>query len=313
MPAAEQLEAIDFDASITLSVGWRSGAKVKLGQLSVGQDVAGELRSIVREAVDGILAREPAAWAPDTDLSVETYLTISRSDLGSAPTLAAEHQDAVLFDALGTAERLTTLGPAELPAADLIFYAITIGSDPGSRITFLRRVNPRRGLRGGRVFTSYSDVLTRIEDPVFAFDRDIDLVFVGDEALILSQSAFVALFRAQASLMALIPGWTTDLSGHIAISVAGQARLTAKATRDSRIRTRLEAVVKRGHLPSVPSQKVREKMAELELDQDRLIDSDGNLTFEDDDIALVLQFLNEDLFPGALTGTGFRADKKAAR
>jgi len=307
------LEAIDISEALTLSVGWRSGQKVKLGQLTVGSDVELALREIVNGALSAIDEREAEIWAPDADLSPETYLVMNQSDLGNAPKLAGEHGEATLVDALGSAEGLPTLNPNDLPAADMQFYAITIGDSPGTRVTFLRRINPRRGLRGGKLLTSYHDVLTRIEDPVFAFDEYIDLVFSGESVIILSQSSFMAIFRAQQTLMAQVPGWTAELASHIAITTDGQERLSAKAIRDSRMRTRLEAIVKRGHLADVPVSTIRSKMDELGLDQAQLLDSSGNFEMEDADIPVVLQFLNEDLFPGALTGVGFRADKKATR
>jgi hypothetical protein len=310
-PDPNPLEAIDISESLTLSVGWRSGQKIKLGQLTVGGDVELALREIINGALYAIDEREAEAWAPDADLSPETYLFMSQTELGTAPILASEHGEMTLVEALGSAESLPSLNPNDLPAADMQFYAITIGDTPGHRATFLRRLNPRRGLRGGKLLTSYHDVLTRIEDPVFAFDEYVDLIFAGELVLILSQSSFVSIFRAQQTLMAQVPRWTTELAGHVAITTEGQERLSAKAIRDSRMRTRLEAIVKRGHLSDVPVATIRIKMDELGLDQARLLDSSGNFEMEDVDIPVVLQFLNEDLFPGALTGVGFRADKKA--
>jgi hypothetical protein len=310
---ANWLSDFDVDGSLSLSVGWKSGTKIRLGQLTVGEDVADSLRDVVFAAVDAIHRREPEPWAPDADLSQETYLVIKQHDLGEAPALSGVQPGQGLASALMAAEDLGVLSPQELPKADLQFYVITIGSTPGARVSFLRRTNPRRGLRGGKLLTSYHDVLTRIEDPIFAFDDLIDLIFVDDVVLISSQSAFVALFRAQQTLMAQVPRWSAELASHIAITTDGQERLSARAIRDSRLRMRLEAIVKRGHLADVSPAVVRVKMTELGLDQDRLIADSGELMLEDSDIPLVLQFLNEDLFPGALTGTGFRADKKAAR
>lgn len=155
--------SVDVGSAITLSVGWRSGQKTKLGQLAVGPDVETELRAILAAALDDLDRRSPESWAPDADLTPETYLTMEVGDLGDAPALAAEHQPASLVDVLLGAESLSVLHPRDLPLPDLTFYALTVGNDPGRRVAFLRRANPRRGLRRGRLMTSYSDVLTRIE------------------------------------------------------------------------------------------------------------------------------------------------------
>lgn len=148
---------------------------------------------------------------------------------------------------------------------------------------------------------------------MFAFDELVDLVFAEGRVLVLSQSAFTALFRSQATLMAQVPGWTTELADHVPIGPEGQKRLSAKAIRDSRVKTRLEAIVKRGHLADVGPDLIRERMGDLGLDPSTLLDAEGQLILEEEDIPGVLQFLNEDLFVGALTNAGFRADKKAPR
>jgi len=311
--SGDEFKDFDVDGSLTLVVGWRSGTKLKLGQLTVGHDVEQALRDVVYAAVDGINRREPEAWAPDADLTQETYLVIPQTELGEAPLLANYPNGSTLADALQSAEDIDVLNPQALPAADLQFYSITIGSTPGSRVSFLRRTNPRRGLRGGKLLTSYHDVLVKVSAPIFAFDDLIDLIFLNDKVFISSQTAFISIFRAQETLMSQIPVWSRELASHVAVSVDGQERLTAKAIRDSRLRMRLEAIVKRGHLADVSPEVIRDKLRELGLDDEALLNSSGQFVMEDADIPVVLQFLNEDLFPGALTGTGFRADKKAAR
>lgn len=307
------LADVDVSSSISLSVGWKSGTKTQLAQLLLGSEVATVLRSVASAAIEQIADKEGEPWAPDADLSQETFLYLTQTELGEAPVLGGRMTGTPLAQALSRAEDLEALSPRKLPASDIQFYAITLGDEPGNRAVFLRRVNPRRGLRGGKLLTSYHDVLVAIDDPVFAFDEYIDVVFFGDRVYVLSQTAFMAIFRAQDSLMAQIPQWSAQLASHVPISVDGQERLTARAIRDSRLRVRLESIVKRGHLVDVPSKRIRKRMTKLGLDQERLLDSTGMLEMQDDDIPIVLQFLNEDLFPGALTGMSFRADKKAAR
>ncbi|GAB2854837.1 hypothetical protein [Nocardioides pacificus] len=309
----DEVAQVDVEGSLTLSVGWRSGQKTKLAQVAMGDDVAAELRGVLRATVVDLQERSPEPWAPDADLSPETYLWLPRGDLGDAPVLASEHQGLSLAEALAAAETLMPLTPGKLPTQDLTFYALTVGSTPGERVSFLRRTNPRRGLKGGRVLTSLHDVLTRISDPIFAFDDLVDLVFVGDRVCVLSQTSFVALFRTQQVLIAQVPGWSAELAAHVEMTEDGRARLTAKAIRDSRAKTRLEAIVRRGHLANVSASTIKTRMVDVGLDPTLLLDANGRLRLDDDDIPTVLQFLNEDLFVGALTNVGFRADRKAQR
>ena len=286
---------------------------MRLGQVLLGSEVAATFREVIADTLDDMSQRENEAWTPEADQSSETFLTLHQDLLGSAPVLASDLTQPTFAEALLTAEGLPVLTPQSIPAANLELYALTIGNTPGSRAAFVRRANPRRGLRAGRLLTSLSDTLTRIDEPVFGFDLNIDLIFVGERVHVLSQSAFRALFRDQEALAAQVPAWTGDLAGHLPISQAGLDRLAAKAVRDRRIASRLETIVNRGHLDGITSDRIRETMTQVGLDPDVLLTDAGELEFADEHIPTVLQFLNEDLFYGAITNVSFRADKKAAR
>lgn len=312
MPAT-LLSEIDSSDPITLTVGWRSGKKLKMAQIILGEAVAKAFREVVVEALDDLSQRTPEPWTPEADVAPETYLTLQQELLGEAPLLASEHGSMSFTEAVLAPEALSVLHPGDLPARDLELYVITVGGTPGSRSAFVRRSNPRRGLRAGRLLTSYHDVLTRISDPVFGFDLDIDFVILGDHVYVLSQIAFSKLFRDQDALKAQVPRWAGTIAAAIPMEPAGLERLKARALRDSRLARRLETIANRGHLDDVPTDELRKKMEEVGLDPDLLLNARGELTLEEDHIAHVLYFLNEDFFYGVLTNAGFRADRKAAR
>lgn len=297
---------------ITLAVGWTVGKNTKIRQLMLGNDVASEFYRIAQQTVENLREREPEVWAPDADLTPETYLVFPTVDVNEFPRLTSDHDGKSFLDVLAHAERLEAINPKHLPTGDITFYAIAIG-EPGDRVVFIRRINPRRGLKRGKIYSTLSDTLQRVEDPIFAFDEWVDLVLHGDNLYVLSQTVFAAFFRDQESLAKKIPEWIDQLSEHFPLTAESRKLLTAKVTRDSRMKARLEAIVRRNHLATVSTETLRTAMEDNELDPERLLDQDGNLLLEDDDVAPVLYLLNEDLFTGSLTKTGFRADKKAAR
>ena len=196
--ATESIEfsAIDAYEAVTLSVGWKSGSKVKLGRVPMTTDVADAFREGIAAVAANVVEREAEPWSPDADVTPETYLVAARSSLGGAPIMTGIPFDAEdLPSALKLASELHELHPNELPTADLSFYAVTVGDDPEDRTVFLRRSNPRRGLRRGKWFTSFGDALAKIDDPIFSFDDDADLIFQGDAVFVLSQTAFAMLFQ----------------------------------------------------------------------------------------------------------------------
>jgi hypothetical protein len=307
------ISGIDPQESLTLSVGWRSGRKTKLRQISIGGDVERAFRTVLHSALQDLNQREPEPWSPDADLTPETYLVLPAADLGDAPVLAAEHGGMSLAAALQAAEALPVMHPDDLPAGDLSFYSLTVGNTAGRRTVFLRRTNPRRGLKKGRFYTFLGDSLQRLNEPIFAFDDRVDLLFVDDRVAVLSQTVFAAMFRDQDVLAAQIPAWADELHSVVPVSDDGRQRLINRALKDTRLRARLEAIVHRGHLPTVSSATMTQALTDAGMDPSTLIDAEGKLSLEEDDIPQMLYFLNEDLFVGALTSTGFRADKKAAR
>lgn len=312
MAEDEPFAELDVQETVTLTLGWTT-TRTKLRQVPLNHEVADAFREVLSSTLRDLAMREAQDWAPDADLSPETYLTLDVSELGEKPELMVEHGGVSLMDALLSAEDLPVLKSTTLPAADLSFYAITLGNTAGERAVFLRRTNPRRGLKRGRIYSIFSDTMQTVEDPIFAFDEWMDLVCVGDTVAILSQTVFAALFRGQDALQKQVPSWTTDLSAAVDIAQEGRKRLEERALRDSRIRARLEAIVRRGHLSTVSTETLLDAMEKSGLDAGQLIDQDGSFVLEDEDIAPVLYFLNEDLFAGSLTNTSFRADKKATR
>lgn len=318
--AADALKGFDAFAPgepLTFFVGWLSGKSYQLRQLKLHLDIEEEFRHIAREVLEGaegmkgVLDRESETWAPDAQIFPETYLECSIEEVGDAPKLTGRPKDERFLKVLQAAEDLLVIDAKDLEARDLSIYGFAIGS-PHERIVFIRRANPRRGLRRGKFLGRYSDSLRRVEDPVFAFDGLIDLVVVGKRLVVLSQNAFSMLFRDQTELKKLVPKWGETLTSHFPVEEASLARLVSKAGRDSRHRQRLESIVSRGHLKGLTKEGLQEAMEACELDPKKFFTSEGKLRVEEGDEAALLYFLNEDLYRGLITGEQYRADKKAS-
>lgn len=310
----EGLTSIDVGETqpITLAVGWTVGKNTKIRQILLGEAVAREFFLVARRTLEDLAGREAAQWTPDADLTPETYLVFPAAEVGEAPKLTSDHDGRRFLEVLAQAERLEAINPKHLPTGDVSFYAIVIG-EPGSRTVFIRRSNPRRGLKRGKIYGTLGDTLQRVDAPIFAFDEWVDLVLSESNLYVLSQTVFAAFFRDQETLAKKIPEWIEELATHVPLTSETRERIMIKVTRDSRMKARLEAIVRRDHLRTVPSETLRRAMEDNELDPERLLDAGGNLTLSEEDVPQVLYLLNEDLFTGSLTKTGFRADKKAAR
>lgn len=307
---AVDLNRFNLEGDLTLSVGWRSGNKMKLGRIETSSDLREQFREAIIRTVQNVAERTAEAWSAEADMTAETYLVARVDNLGDRPELVASFRGVALAEALSRAETIPPLHAGDLPVADMVIYALTVG-DVGERATFLRRMNPRRGLRKGKIFTSLRDSLTRIDEPVFAFDELTDIIFAGEDVIVLSGTAFSALFRSQEELRAQVPRWSEELSSHVPISDASKELIISRALNVTRVRTRLESIATRGHLEGVSSEQLRQSMISVGIDPDEMMDSDGRLNLTEDTVDRAVNFLNEDLFAGSITSIPFRADKKA--
>ena len=310
VPSPPKVAEVDPYASLTLVVGWRSGPKLKVQQIPVTDDVAGELGRVVESVLHDLESREPERWSAEAIVERETYLRLPVADLGDKPTLARDVEEhGALVDALRAAAALPALGAGKVPAADLLFYAMVVGDDATNRSVFIRRANPRRSLKGKMMTAFRGEALARVDGPVFGFDEDVDLVVVDDEMLVLSQTAFAQLFRDQQALRALVPAWSKVLSDALPFADGAVDALVEKVLNDSRLRSRLESAATRP-LPTMAA--LRKAMEDSDIDPEDHIE-DGKLVVTPTSVRDLLQVLNEDYFPGVFSGTLYRADRKTQR
>lgn len=302
----------DTTGDMTLVIGWRSGTKTKLRRVNMDQSVAADMRAVAVAVAEDIAGRENEAWSPEAASAPEVLLTLATGEVGPTPTLARDIEElSPLLNALRLASALDPMTAENLPAAELQFYALVIGDNVGDRTVWIRLTNARRGLRRGRSFTKLADTLTKVEDPIFGFEDDLDMVAKGGVLGILNQGAFKKLFRDNSDLADQVPSWIASWTEHLAITEDAEQVLVARCRADSRLRMKLESISFRGHLPSVPPARIRTKMHEFGMDASRFFNEHGDLDFLAEDVPDLLKVLNEDIFKGALTDTLFRADRKA--
>lgn len=309
---APSLPTLLTEGDMTLAVGWRSGPKTKVKRVNMSQGVEAELRIVATAVAADVESREVARWSPEIVSSPEVVHVVPVAEVGSGPVLAKDVEGfGTLLQALAQAGDLPKLTASELPAAELQFYALVIGDEAASRTVWIRLTNVRRGLKPDRkIFTTLDDTLTKVLDPIFGFDDDLDLVAAGGQLAVLSQGSFKKLFRDNEQLAAQIPAWIAHITDHLPIVPAAEAILAEKSKKDSRVRNKLEAINFRGHLPNVPPATIRKAMRDYGLDAKRFFNQQNKLDFKEEDVSDLLKVLNEDLFKGLLTDAKFWASAK---
>lgn len=291
----------------SLVVGFRDGRSVQVGQVSIGTVVADELRGIVEESAAGLAEMPRRPWTAEAAWERDELRVIQRTQLDEdnpvvAALEASEYPDVVLDD---------------LRTKSLIFYAVVVGPQPDTatadqRRVFLRKTNPRLGAERKVITVLTGDELTRITQPLFTFDRRVDLVYVpGRGILAVNEGPFDILFRDTPELMEKTPAHARTLAGALPLAEGSEQVLVDAAVKYARVRRRVLAAVERGHLVNVTAQQLRSELRRQGFaPRDHM--QDGQLVITDANVTDLMRVLNEDLLTGGLSGQRFEIERKTA-
>lgn len=298
MKPNELIERLDRTPS--LAVAWRSGETVEIARVEVGREVADIFARIAREHVEGLAERRGRRYAPDLDI-------VAKEEYATAPVARLDANGAVI-DMTTDVVMMDPMPASQLPQRTLLFYAFVFDGIAA----FVRKTNPHVSAKRGHVLTRLSGALIQIEEPVFDFDRRVDLVITDDELLISNTTAFEYLFKDDDFLTRNIPKWVQAIADELPFAPGSDEVLIERGMSNTRRRRRLEAIVERDHLRGVKIGMLRAMAKRCGLDTSRIIKR-NQLVVDAETIDDVLKLLNEDLFVGGLSGDSFEVDKKAAR
>lgn len=296
------LERLRAPRAIGLTVAWRAGRRLDASDIRVSESVADHLRDAVTTTLAQVRERDLRAYGPDMQLETEEALYVNDADLVSESGLAA----VLLPD-----QPLQTISARTLPERPLVLYAVTFQS-AGEPVAFVRKTNPRKSATAGRMLALLGNTLTDADKPVFTLDPSFDLIVTPRGVVALVQGVFELLFKETDAVLEAIPGWVGAIAAHLPLAGDGAALLEEKALTSSRLRRRLRAINERGHLAHVDIARVQAHIRALGLEEADFIDGDELVVDEADPMTL-LELLNEDLFTGGLTDTGFRSERKSPR
>ena len=299
VPSWDQLST----AGLTLSIGWETGATktVHVRTLPLNRKAGDDLRAAVREAATRLRDWSPTAYNPEMELDDESYAVIDREQLAADSSIMTELEQSSVSD--GSIDDLNRA---------LLFYAISVGP-PDQRVVFLRRHNPISNLRR-KWFGTFGDELAPVDDKLISLDLDqFDVVLVaGHGLLVFNLRQYERLFRDSPELLARTPAKVEELHQQLALTEGTRQVLTTVATSNSRIRTRLHAIVSSGRLENLDVDRLRAAMQQFGLDPDLHLSPDG-LKFDEPEAMAMMELLNEDLSVGVLTETTYVIARKSPR
>lgn len=293
-------EAVAADQPLSLLLLARRPRGLASSQVNIADDVAAYLRAAASATVEDFLDRDVIPYQADMDLAPEEALSFSSSEgIGEAP----------IFTELFPQSPPDLENARQLQLWRLAAYAVIAG-DGNAQVAFVRKANPGRLARPGRLMTTVGQTLSRIDAPVLAFDDRFDLIVTPTAVVSSSQPVFEDFFRYAPELLEHVPAWVEEIAANLPLAGDGAQILAEKCHSDSRLRRRLRAIVDRGHLAQVTTEHLVAHISALGLRVEDFV-ADDELLVDAQNPYTLMYLLNEDLFVGGLTQDRFRSDRKS--
>ena len=297
MPISED---IDMDGAATLVVAWRSGRHANARVLKAGRDVITVLRGYAKDSLQHVTQGQGRQYNPDDEQEEEdSYLSASQDEL----------LDTALLTQIKRGSSLPLISPEDVRTQRLTLYALLVGNSPASRAIFVRRTNPV-SLASKGLIAIFDKTLTRITQPILAFDASFDLMLYGNEVWIFNQRSFEALFKESEAVLAQTARWVDSLGQALPISEESKQWLAARLRQNSMMRRKVQSILRSSYLPILTPEILTKKIVEHDLDPAELLEN-GALVFNKDTEKDMLFLLNEDLWTGDFSGDQYAATRKA--
>jgi hypothetical protein len=297
------LQGIDLGAAATLIVAWRAGQGASGAALKAGGDVIDALREHAQTALATVLSGGGHPYNPDDEQEDDVpFLTASQDEL----------LDTVLLEQVLLGSSLPFITPGDLRRRTLALYALLIGNDPASRVIFVRKANPVSLASKSVVAMLFDDTLTRVTEPILAFDAAFDAVLFKSNVWILQQKNFESLFKESEAVLARTSQWADELSHVVAMTDDGREWLATRLRQNSVIRRKVQSILRSPYVSKINAEELRTTMHVHGLDPAGLM-KDDSLIFNKDTERDVLLLLNEDLWAGDFSGNQYAAARKSRR
>lgn len=299
------LEPLETGGSASLVIAWRAGKHVHGRTIRAGNIVTDRLREFAERTAALVAQGGGREYDPDDIQEDDTpYLEVPRDELIDTP----------LVDALtrGTSQPLASLDDLRGRPYPLACYALLLGHDPDAKTVFVRHKNPIHLATKSLVARWFDHALDNVDDPIFAFDDQFDVVITPQTILAINQHHFEMLFKDTDAVLSKASEWVDKFAKLLPITDDSKEGLIERLRTSSVIRRKMQSVLRKPHLHSLTSESLRAAMITHGMDPDVLL-PEGKLVVDRANEREILQLLNEDLFAGDFSGEQYAAARKSRR
>jgi hypothetical protein len=325
--------ALKLGKSARLLLGWRDGRRNLSAQAArMTADVSKEMIAACQRALNDMAQLDRRIYSGIPALEPEQYLSLAIATGSSSGGVATNQADALLkLDRMMPEEATTTaqlvelinsafdedewLTKDELAFGSWLFYTVVVQLTDGGVAAFVRKYNPQRGLKAGRLrVAANGDTLARFDDPLFNFDFNFDLIIAPDEIAIFNVTAFNSVF-ADIELAKIHAGEhvTTITSGVVAsLSGPSEALFRKECEERTSLANRVRRLAHVDYLNRVTTAALRDALQKHGMPADRLGKTKVQLTSRTD-VEVFLDLVEGLYYEADFTGEARRADRYSVR
>lgn len=290
------LPPITTGTPMTLVVAWRSGL-VHGRRIQIAGDVHAAFLEYANAAAAVLDVDGSRAYDPDDDQDDAPYVHTNRDEAWDLKLLAELSKGVNLDEA--TTDDLKR---------HFACYALVVGPTETPTL-FVRKTSPVSLATKSLVSRFLDGAVSRVQEPLLAFDSSFDVIVTADTVYALNQQRFEGLFRDSDAVLARAGDWVENLGEVLPFADGSADFLTGAVKRNSSFRRKLTSILGRPYLHDLTVDLVREKIQAHGLDEDVLLPG-GELAFTSDSTRHLLWILNQDIYSGDFSGETFAAGTK---
>lgn len=272
---------LDLGDGVRLLLGWRSGRRdLEAAPADLDRTIAQEMREAGVQTLERLAGLDRRTFSGVPAVETDQYLSLplareeDSNDDGDTASDGDEDSEEVGSllpeEAAATAQLIELvqaafddddfLGRSDLKGGGWLFYAVVVElEDEDDPVAFVRKYNPQRGIRAGRLAASAKGkTLTRFDDPFFNFDVDFDLVVAPDEMAILNVNAFNSVFADLELAKLQVPEHVASFSKDLGVPLPRRsaAVLEAVCAQKPSLANRVRRLAHAAYLPKITAQSL---------------------------------------------------------
>lgn len=314
-----------------LILGKRQGSReIEAVVVDLHQNLFTDLRSICARFLQRLTNTAPRGYEPNAEIDRDNeHFVLDIDEVPEQPPASSrrrsteevenENMDrtAALVRTLRSPGRLEQIDASSLKEFKALFYSISYQQPDLSWAHFIRKVNPRQLLKPGFLWTHYGSSLKRIATPDMVIESNVDVLLMPEQLFSFNGNTIKDLFTDVHLAAQNVPNYVDS----IVAALGEDVRITDEAL-DVLRRTAMKKVSFARRLFALQStltsvhiklDMIRDALASHGIEQEQLLDGEGNLRFEENAVGVFLDVMEERYFESDWTQESRRADRFSTR